>query len=59
MNVFSLSWAAAGLALLGLSLFLTIFECRGRYLLLYAPYYVIGGVLGWRNLYQRLARGRG
>ena len=45
--------------LLGLSLFLTVFECRGRYLLLYAPYYVIGGVLGWRNLYQRLARGRG
>lgn len=45
--------------LLGLSLFLTIFECRGRYLLLYAPYYVIGGVLGWRNLYQRLTRGRG
>lgn len=42
--------------LLGLSLFLTIFECRGRYLLLYAPYYVIGGVLGWRNLYQRITK---
>ncbi len=33
-----------------LSVFLTLFECRARYLLLYAPCYVILGVLGWRYI---------
>lgn len=34
-------------SLLMLSMFLLVFECRARYLLLYLPYYVLLGVIGW------------
>ena len=30
--------------------FLLLFECRARYLLLYAPYFVVMGMLGWQAL---------
>lgn len=43
------------LSLLLLSVFLTLFECRARYLFLYAPYYVLLGVLGWAKIKSRLA----
>lgn len=46
------------ITIFGLSLFLLIFECRGRYLILYMPYYVIGGVLGWRVLCQKILQTR-
>ena len=38
------------LALLMLTGFLLLFECRARYLLLYAPYFVVMGMLGWQAL---------
>lgn len=33
-------------AVLGISLFLLIFECRGRYLFLYSPYYILMSIWG-------------
>lgn len=39
---------AISLALIMLSVFLTLFECRGRYLLLYMPCFVFLSVLGWK-----------
>ncbi len=38
------------LTLLFLSLFLMIFECRARYLILYLPCFVIFAALGWRQM---------
>lgn len=41
---------------------LMIFECRARYLYLYAPFFVMLGVAGWVGLYRRVemvARGGG
>ena len=40
------------LTLLLLSIFLTLFECRARYLFLFSPYYVLLGGLGWLSLTQ-------
>jgi hypothetical protein len=44
------------ITLLGLSLFEMIFEARARYLFLYAPYYILIGVMGLRNLFRRFQR---
>lgn len=52
----------AYLALAALAIFLMIFECRARYLYLYAPFFVMLGVAGWVGLYRRvemMARGGG
>ena len=52
----------AYLALAALAIFLMIFECRARYLYLYAPFFVMLGVAGWVGLYRRVemvARGGG
>ncbi|SEI48171.1 hypothetical protein SAMN02910453_0484 [Lachnospiraceae bacterium A10] len=40
------------LAILGLSLFEMIFECRARYLYLYAPVYVMTAVVGFNKVLQ-------
>ncbi|WP_165054702.1 MULTISPECIES: hypothetical protein [unclassified Adlercreutzia] len=48
----------AFLALFMLSVFLTLFECRARYLFLYMPYFIVLAVLGWSRLGRHL-RGRG
>lgn len=45
---------AAYLALAALAIFLTIFECRARYLYLYAPIFVMLGIAGWVGLYRRV-----
>lgn len=37
----------ARLSLLMLALFLTVFEARARYVFLFAPYFVLLGVVGW------------
>lgn len=43
-------------SLLALGAFLTLFECRARYLFLYAPYFVLLGVLGYRGVVQWTCR---
>lgn len=48
--------AAMAIALLLISAFLTIFECRARYLILYSPYFVILGVAGIFSASQKLSR---
>lgn len=40
----------AAFSLLFLSAFLTIFECRGRYVFLYSPYFVLLAAVGWRQM---------
>lgn len=45
-------------SLLALVLFLTIFECRARYLYLYLPFFVTLGVVGWDNITYLLSDGR-
>lgn len=47
------------LALLMLSVFLLVFECRARYLYLYGSHYALLAILGWRTLEQRLFPARG
>lgn len=47
---------AIAIAILAVSLFLTIFECRARYLFLYTPCFVILATLGWSSLSKRLKR---
>lgn len=44
----------AYLALVSLAIFLMIFECRARYLFLYAPFFVMLGIAGWVGLYRRV-----
>lgn len=44
------------LALLFLSIFLMVFECRARYLILYLPCFVILAVLGWGQIAKRMRR---
>ena len=46
--------AVAELAVLGLTLFLLIFESRARYLFLYMPMYVLLGGIGLKNIYLRI-----
>lgn len=50
---------AAYSALIMLAVFLVIFECRARYLLLYMPFFVAFGFVGWvkagRVVYRRFA----
>lgn len=45
------------LSLLALSAFLVVFECRARYLFLYAPYFVALAAWGWQGA-AHCARGR-
>lgn len=42
--------AVAVLALIGLTMFQTIFEARARYLFIYAPFYVWVGLAGWNAI---------
>lgn len=42
------------MAIIGLTIFLLLFEARARYLFLYTPVYVILGCLGIRNIYNGL-----
>lgn len=44
------------LALLGLSIFLLIFECRARYLFLYVPIYILLASMGLANASKALRR---
>lgn len=44
------------LAVLGLTLFLLIFESRARYLYLYTPVYVVLGSIGLKNIYVSLSK---
>ena len=44
---------AAYLALAALAIFLMVFECRARYLYLYAPFFIMLGIAGWIGLYRR------
>lgn len=39
-----------GFSLLFLSGFLTLFECRARYLFLYSPYFILLAVVGWQHV---------
>lgn len=41
------------LAISALTLFLMIFETRARYLFLFAPYFVVLGVIGWSEVVDR------
>jgi len=45
-------FALPALAILGLTLFLLLFEARARYLFLYTPLYVLSGGVGLKNLYS-------
>ena len=45
---------AMALALIFLSGFLMLFECRARYIFLYMPIIVTMGLYGWRGLYLRI-----
>ena len=47
--------AAIAIALLALSVFLMVFECRARYLFLYAPSFVILASAGWHFLTQKMS----
>lgn len=47
--------AAVGLAILMLSLFLVVFECRARYLFLYVPYFCLMAALGWQGVARLVA----
>ena len=47
--------AAIAIALLALSVFLMVFECRARYLFLYAPSFVILASVGWHFLTQKMS----
>lgn len=48
--------AAIAISLLLLSGFLLLFECRARYLFLYASYFVLLGLAGWKGLIERFAK---
>lgn len=43
------SVAVAYLVILAVSLFLVVFECRARYLFLFAPFFTLVGTLGWQT----------
>lgn len=45
--------AAAYVSVLAVSAFLVVFECRARYLFLYAPYFCLLAALGWRAAAHR------
>lgn len=42
------------LSLIGLTLFVMIFEARARYLYVYVPIYIISGIQGYQFLYNRI-----
>ena len=45
------------LSIIGITLFLTIFECRARYLYCYSPIFITLSMIGLNNLKQ-LKKGR-
>lgn len=47
-------YVVAMLAVLGLTLFLLIFESRARYLFLYTPIYLVLGMSGLKKIYDKL-----
>ena len=47
---------AAPLTLTGLTIFLTIFEARARYLFAFSPFFIVLGVLGWVYIGQAIKR---
>lgn len=48
--------AVIPLSLVGIILFVMIFEARARYLYVYAPYFIIAGAIGIQNIYKRYIR---
>lgn len=48
--------AVAYVVVFALSMFLVVFECRARYLFLFAPYFVLLGALGWQACARAFAR---
>ncbi len=40
------------LALMGLTVFITVFEARARYLFAFSPFFIIAGALGWIGIAQ-------
>ena len=50
--------AAMMLALIGITLFETIFEARARYLFIYAPVYLTVGMMGLRACVERIKKKR-
>lgn len=50
--------AAVCCALLMLSAFLLVFECRARYLFLFGPWFVVLGAIGWRRAAAAVLRRR-
>ena len=38
------------LAIIGLTLFVLLFEARARYLYTYAPIYILLGAVGWKQM---------
>lgn len=49
-----MSFVVPALAVLGLTLFLLLFEARARYLFLYTPVYMLMGGIGLKNIYSGL-----
>ena len=47
---------AAPLTLIGLTIFLTIFEARARYLFAFSPFFIVLGVLSWVYIGQAIKR---
>lgn len=44
------------LALMGVTVFITIFEARARYLFAFSSFFIIAGVLGWIGIVQTVRR---
>lgn len=42
------------LTIIGITLFLLLFEARARYLFLYSPYYLLLFVIGTANIYKKI-----
>jgi len=58
-----MKWGTHGLALqyislslVGIMLFVMIFEVRARYLYVYEPYFIIAGTIGIQNVYKKCIR---
>ncbi|MDM8275533.1 hypothetical protein QUW28_08535 [Enorma phocaeensis] len=43
-------------SIFALSMFLVVFECRARYLFLYAPYFTLLAALGWKAMGERMMK---
>ena len=47
---------AVPLALIGVTIFVTLFEARARYLFAFSPFFIIAGILGWVGIAQTVRR---